>query len=86
MRLIIKLELEGGEPVPSSEVEKSGRGEVHKPLETDTRQATLRQVLASAAEFVERRCAELSGSSIDPVFSGEHRQFGHVVVSVDLKE
>jgi len=89
MRLTIKLSVSGGEPIPSSETVPKGRGEEHQPKVADTRDATLKQTLERAAEFVERRAAELSTTEIqDPAWpSGTPaKPFGRVIVSTEIED
>jgi len=89
MRLTIELSVSGGEPIPSSETEPRGRGEEHKPKTADTRAVTLRSLLASAAEFVERKAAELSVTEVrDPAWpSGTPaKAFGDVAVSAEIED
>lgn len=89
MKLTLEIKLEGGEPIPSSEVERQGRNDVHSPKTADTRDATLRHALEAAASFVQRRAAELSVTAIkDPAapFNEPEKPFGTVTVAYTIKE
>lgn len=89
MRLTIELDVSGGEEIPSSETVPKGRGEEHQPKVADTRQATLKHLLESAAEFVKRRAAELTATEIsDPAWpSGTPaKPFGTVIVDAEIEE
>lgn len=89
MKLTITLSLEGGEAIPSSEIEHQGRSDVHSPKTPDTRLATLRHALEAAVTYVERRSAELSITAIkDPAapFNSPEKSFGKVTVESYISE
>lgn len=88
-RLTITLSLVGGEPIPSSESEQQGHNTVQAPKTADTRPDTLRQLLQSAQDFVERRAAELSITEIkDPgaPFRDPPKAFGTVTVTATIED
>lgn len=89
MKLTIELKLNGGVPIPSSEVERQGRNDVHSPKTSDTRLATLRHVLEAAASFAQRRAEELSVTHIkDPAapFNDPEKEFGKVSMDYKITE
>lgn len=89
MRLTIELKLDGGEPIPSSEIERQGRNDAHSPKTPDTRMATLRHVLEASASFAQRRAEELSATAIkDPAapFNDPEKKFGTVKMSYSIAE
>jgi len=88
MRLIIDVSLDGGEAIPSSELEQEGRNLVHSPKTADTRQQTMRHMLEAAASYVERKAAELSQTEIkNPYkFKEPAKAFGTVRVESAISE
>lgn len=88
MKLTIQVALDGGEAIPSSEIERHGHSDTHVPQTPDTRMATIRHMLEAAQTYVERRAAELSVTAIkDPAapFNEPEKVFGTVTVVAEIE-